>query len=48
MEEFPHSYQEAQQALRIQKAVGGRERLTLFDDLGRVPGTRGRERLSVA
>jgi sugar diacid utilization regulator len=34
MEEFPHSYQEAQLALRIQKAVGGREHLTLFDDLG--------------
>jgi sugar diacid utilization regulator len=34
MEEFPHSYQEAQLALNIQKAVGGRERLTLFDDLG--------------
>jgi sugar diacid utilization regulator len=34
MEEFPHSYQEAQLALNIQKAVGGREHLTLFDDLG--------------
>jgi DNA-binding PucR family transcriptional regulator len=34
MEEFPHSYQEAQLALRIQRAVGGREHVTLFDDLG--------------
>ena len=34
MDEFPHSYQEAQLALNIQKAVGGREHLTLFDDLG--------------
>ena len=34
MEEFPHSYQEARLALNIQKAVGGREHLTLFDDLG--------------
>jgi len=34
MAEFPHSYQEAQLALKIQKAVGGREHLTLFDDLG--------------
>jgi DNA-binding PucR family transcriptional regulator len=33
-EEFPHSYQEAQLALKIQQAVGGRQHLTLFDDLG--------------
>jgi sugar diacid utilization regulator len=32
--EFPHSYQEAQLALRIQKAAGGRQHVTLFDDLG--------------
>ena len=34
IDEFPHSYREAQLALKIQQAVGGRERLTLFDDLG--------------
>ena len=34
MEEFPHSYQEAQLALRIQRAAGAREHVTLFDDLG--------------
>ena len=33
-EEFPQSYREAQLALKIQKAVGGREHVTLFDDLG--------------
>jgi sugar diacid utilization regulator len=33
-DEFPHSYQEAQLALKIQKAAGGREHVTLFDDLG--------------
>jgi sugar diacid utilization regulator len=31
---FPRSYREAQLALRIQKAVGGTERVTIFDDLG--------------
>jgi sugar diacid utilization regulator len=34
LEELPHSYQEAQLALKIQRAVGGREHLTLFEDLG--------------
>src|SRR6201982_2937817 len=34
IDEFPHSYREAQLALKIQQAVGGRERPTLFDDLG--------------
>jgi DNA-binding PucR family transcriptional regulator len=34
LEEFPHSYQEAQLALKIQQAVGGREYLTFFEDLG--------------
>jgi sugar diacid utilization regulator len=33
-DEFPYSYQEAQLALKIQKASGGREHVTLFDDLG--------------
>lgn len=32
--EFPHSYWQAELALRIQKAVRGPERATLFDDLG--------------
>jgi sugar diacid utilization regulator len=32
--DFPRSYREAQLALRIQKAVGGAEQVTLFDDLG--------------
>lgn len=32
--DFPRSYREAQLALRIQKAVGGTEQVTLFDDLG--------------
>jgi sugar diacid utilization regulator len=31
---FPHSCQEAEVALRIQKAAGGPERITLFDNLG--------------
>jgi sugar diacid utilization regulator len=34
MGEFPHSYQEAQLALKIQQVVGGREHVTLFDGLG--------------
>jgi sugar diacid utilization regulator len=34
LDEFPHSYQEARLALKIQRAVGGPEHLTLFDDLG--------------
>jgi sugar diacid utilization regulator len=34
LDEFPHSYREAQLALKIQKVVGGREHVTLFDDLG--------------
>lgn len=32
--EFPHSYWQAELALRIQKAVRGPERATLFDGLG--------------
>ena len=32
--EFPRSYRESQLALRIQQAVGGGERVTVFDDLG--------------
>ena len=32
--DFPRSYREAQLALQIQKALGGREQVTLFDDLG--------------
>jgi DNA-binding PucR family transcriptional regulator len=32
--DFPRSYREAQLALRIQEAVGGREQVTRFDDLG--------------
>jgi len=32
--DFPRSYREAQLALRIQKAVGGSDQVTLFDDLG--------------
>jgi len=32
--DFPRSYREAQLALRIQKAVGGSDEVTLFDDLG--------------
>jgi sugar diacid utilization regulator len=32
--EIPHSYHEAQLALKIQKAAGGHDRTTLFDDLG--------------
>jgi sugar diacid utilization regulator len=32
--DFPRSYREAQLALRIQKAVGGTDQVTLFDDLG--------------
>ena len=32
--DFPRSYREAQLALRIQKAVGGNDQVTLFDDLG--------------
>ena len=34
LEEFPHSYQEARLALKIQRAAGGHEHVTLFDDLG--------------
>jgi sugar diacid utilization regulator len=34
LEEFPQSYREAQLALKLQKVVGGREHITLFDDLG--------------
>ncbi len=34
LDEFRHSYREARLALKIQQAVGGREHLTLFDDLG--------------
>ncbi len=32
--DFPRSYREAQLALRIQQAVGGAARVTIFDDLG--------------
>jgi DNA-binding PucR family transcriptional regulator len=32
--DFPRSHREAQLALRIQKAVGKGEQVTLFDDLG--------------
>lgn len=34
LDELPHSYLEAQLALKIQKATGGREQVTLFDNLG--------------
>jgi sugar diacid utilization regulator len=34
VEEFPRSYQEAELALRMQKACGGSEQVTIFDDLG--------------
>jgi sugar diacid utilization regulator len=34
LDEFPHSYLEAQLALKIQKAVRGRAQVTLFDNLG--------------
>ena len=34
VEEFPRSYQEAELALRMQKASGGPEQATIFDDLG--------------
>jgi DNA-binding PucR family transcriptional regulator len=33
-EEFPDSYREAELALTLQKAVGGRERVTRYDGLG--------------
>jgi sugar diacid utilization regulator len=33
-DELPHSYREAQLALHIQQAIGGREHLTRYDDLG--------------
>ncbi len=32
--EFPRSYRESQLALRMQKAIGGAEHVTLFDELG--------------
>jgi DNA-binding PucR family transcriptional regulator len=34
VEEFPRSYREAELALRIQKASGGPEQVTRYDDLG--------------
>ena len=34
LDRFPHSCQEAELALRMQKTAGGPERITLFDDLG--------------
>ena len=34
LDEFPHSYREAELALRIQKTARGPEQVTLFDDLG--------------
>jgi sugar diacid utilization regulator len=34
LDRFPHSYQEAELALRVQKTAGGPERITLFDNLG--------------
>ena len=34
VEEFPRSHQEAELALRMQKASGGPEQATIFDDLG--------------
>jgi sugar diacid utilization regulator len=34
LDDFPHSYREAELALRIQKTAGGPEQVTLFDDLG--------------
>jgi sugar diacid utilization regulator len=34
LDRFPHSGQEAELALRMQKTAGGPERITLFDDLG--------------
>jgi hypothetical protein len=33
-EELPESYTEAQLALKLQKTLGGKEHVTLFDDLG--------------
>ena len=34
LDRFPHSCQEAELALRMQKSAGGPERITLFDNLG--------------
>jgi sugar diacid utilization regulator len=34
LDRFPHSCQEAELALRVQKTAGGPERITLFDNLG--------------
>ena len=34
LDRFPHSCQEAELALRMQKTAGGPERITLFDNLG--------------
>ena len=34
LDRFPHSCQEAELALRMQKTTGGPERITLFDNLG--------------
>lgn len=34
LDQFPHSCQEAELALRMQKTAGGPERITLFDNLG--------------
>jgi sugar diacid utilization regulator len=49
--DFPRSYREAQLALRMQRAVGGRDQATVFEDLGiyrvlsEVPDTGSVERL---
>ena len=34
VEDFPRSYREAELAMRVQKASGGPEQVTLYDDLG--------------
>lgn len=34
LDEFPHSYREAEVALRVQKTARGSEQVTIFDDLG--------------
>lgn len=34
VEDFPHSYLEAEHALQLQKSMGGNQMMTVFDDLG--------------
>jgi len=34
VEDFPRSYREAELAMRVQKASGGPEQVTVYDDLG--------------